>query len=384
LAIRRTRQSAPSFRKLASAAAGSTAFRYPEQLLASFFGTSNVGLAICDRRLRYLAINDTLAKMNGIPARDHIGKTFRDVLGEFSEVVAPVFRQVFVTGKPVLNHVVSGVLPTRRDPGHWIENYFPIVSPTGAVQQVGAVVVEITKERMLEKSLTELNRRLMRARDEEQKRIARELHDSLNQYHTALKLNLGLLRRRSGLGPRQKTILQQSLDLLGQCIDETRMISHFLHPALLDMLGLESAARSLLRDFSRRTAVKTVFKSNMGSRRLLPTLELTLFRVLQEALTNVQRHANSQLVNVSIIRKKQEIVLIIADRGRGISSHHLRSFQQRNPDSGIGLIIMRERLEEHEGDLRIYSSSRGTQLTARLPTSKRTFQPASVPSPVTT
>jgi two-component system NarL family sensor kinase len=334
--------------------------------------------------LRYLAINDTLAKMNGIPARDHIGKTFRDVLGEFSELVAPVFRQVFVTGKPVLNHVVSGVLPTRRDPGHWIENYFPIVSPTGAVQQVGAVVVEITKERMLEKSLTELNRRLMRARDEEQKRIARELHDSLNQYHTALKLNLGLLRRQSGLEPRQKTILQQSLDLLGQCIDETRMISHFLHPALLDMLGLESAARSLLRDFSRRTAVKTVFKSNMGSRRLLPTLELTLFRVLQEALTNVQRHANSQLVNVSIIRKKQEIVLIIADRGRGISSHHLRSFQQRNPDSGIGLIIMRERLEEHEGDLRIYSSSRGTQLTARLPTSKRTFQPASVPSPVTT
>jgi len=384
LGIRRTRQSAPSFRKLASAAAGSTAFRYPEQLLASFFGTSNVGLAICDRRLRYLAINDTLAKMNGIPAQDHIGKTFRDILGEFSEVVAPVFRQVFVTGKPVLNHVVSGVLPTRREPGHWIENYFPIVGPTGAVQQVGAVVVEITKERMLEKSLTELNRRLMRARDEEQKRIARELHDSLNQYHTALKLNLGLLKRHSRLSPGQNKILQQSLDLLRQCIDETRMISHLLHPALLDMLGLESAARSLLRDFSRRTAVKTTFKSNLGSRRLLPTLELTLFRVLQEALTNVQRHADSHLVHVSIVQKKQEIVLTIADRGRGISSQQLHRFQQRNADAGIGLIIMRERLEEHEGYLQISSCSRGTQLTACLPTSKGTFQPASVPLPVTT
>jgi signal transduction histidine kinase len=384
LANRRTRQSTPSFRKLASAAAGSTAFRYPEQLLASFFGTSNVGLAICDRRLRYLAINDTLAKMNGIPARDHIGKTFRDILGEFSEVIAPVFRQIFLTGKPVLNHVVSGVLPTRSEPGHWIENYFPILGPTGTVQQVGAVVVEITKERMLEKSLTELNRKLMRARDEEQKRIARELHDSLNQYHTALKLNLGLLRRHSGLGPRQNTILQQSLDLLGQCIDETRIISHLLHPALLDMLGLESAVRSLLRDFARRTAVKTAFKSNLGSRRLLPALELTLFRVLQEALTNVQRHADSDLVHVSIVRKKREIVLTIADRGKGISLQQLHSFQQRNADAGIGLIIMRERLEEHKGDLRIYSSSRGTRLTARLPTFKRTSESASVPSSLTT
>ena len=289
-----------------------------------------------------------------------------------------------MTGKPVLNHVVSGVLPTRREPGHWIENYFPIVGPTGAVQQVGAVVVEITKERMLEKSLTELNRRLMRARDEEQKRIARELHDSLNQYHTALKLNLGLLKRHSRLSPGQNKILQQSLDLLRQCIDETRMISHLLHPALLDMLGLESAARSLLRDFSRRTAVKTTFKSNLGSRRLLPTLELTLFRVLQEALTNVQRHADSHLVHVSIVQKKQEIVLTIADRGRGISSQQLHRFQQRNADAGIGLIIMRERLEEHEGYLQISSCSRGTQLTACLPTSKGTFQPASVPLPVTT
>ena len=121
-----------------------------------------------------------------------------------------------------------------------------------------------------------------------------------------------------------------------------------------------------------------------GIKATTATLELMLFRILQEALTNVQRHAYSRLVHVSIVRKKQEIVLTIADRGRGISSQQLHSFQQRNAGAGIGLIIMRERLEEHKGDLQIYSSSRGTQLTARVPTSKGAFQPARAPSPVTT
>jgi two-component system NarL family sensor kinase len=321
--------------------------------------------------------------MNGIPARDHIGKTMREVLGDFTDVVEPVFRRVFVTGKPILNHQVSGVLPTRRETGHWIENYFPIWDRTGAIQQVGAVVVEITKEKLLEQSLRDLNYKVMRARDEEQKRIARELHDSLNQYHTALKLNLGSLRRNGDLTHRQETLLQQSLDLLGQCIEDTRTISRLLHPALLDMLGFEPAARTLLSDFSRRSGILTKFKSNLGSRRLLPALELTLFRVLQEALTNVQRHTRSPWVNVSICQKKKEFVLTIADRGAGVPAQQLYSFQQRNTDAGIGLTIMRERLEEHGGQLRIDSNSRGTKLTAIL-RSRRTSKSSRIPSPVTT
>jgi PAS domain S-box-containing protein len=368
LAGRRKERAPLSFRKLASAAAGSKAFKYPEQLLASFFGTSNVGLAICDRRFRYLAVNDTLAKMNGVPARDHIGKTIRDILGDFTDVVEPVFRQVFLTGRPILNHVVSGVLPTRRETGHWIENYFPIWGRTGTIQQVGAVVVEITKERMLEQSLRDLNRRLMRARDEEQKRIARELHDSLNQYHTALKLNLGLLGRNGNLTSSQKKVLQQSMVLLGQCIEDTRTISHLLHPAVLDILGFGAAARTVLGDFSRRSGVVTKFKSSLGSKRLPAVLELTLFRVLQEALTNVQRHAKSSLVNVSVAERRNEVVLTIADSGRGIPARQLESFRRRSADSGIGLMIMRERIEEQKGELTIVSNSRGTKLMVKVPT----------------
>jgi PAS domain S-box-containing protein len=359
-----------SLRRLPSAAAQPKAFEYSEQLLTSFFGTSTVGLAICDRKMRFLAVNDTLGQMNGIPAGEHIGRTMREILGDFTDMIEPIFRRVFVTGEPVLNHVVSGTLPTREDVGHWIENYFPIRDDKGVVQQVGAVVVEITKQKELEQSLRTLNQKLMRARDTEQQRIARELHDSLNQYHSGLKLNIGMLRRSGQLNAKQTEILDQSLELLGECISETRTIARRLHPALLDVLGLESAARALSKDFSRRTGIGVQFKSNLHSKRLPAVAESTLFRVLQEALTNVQRHAESKTVGVTITRRMQEVALKVRDRGRGISPQQLRSFQLKEGDGGLGLIIMEERLDEVGGQLRIRGDKTGTELVATLPVSK--------------
>jgi len=356
-------------RRLPSAAAQPKAFEYSEQLLTSFFGTSTVGLAICDRRMRFLAVNDTLAQMNGVPAGAHIGRTMREILGEFTDTIEPIFRRVFLTGEPVLNHVVSGTLPTRDDVGHWIENYFPIRDDKGVIQQVGAVVVEITKQKELEQSLRALNQKLMRARDTEQQRIARELHDSLNQYHSGLKLNIGMLRRSGQLNVKQTEILDQSLELLGECIAETRTIARRLHPALLDVLGLECAARALSRDFSRRSGIQVQFKSNLRSKRLPAIAESTLFRVLQEALTNVQRHAESESVSVTITRRLREVVLRVRDRGRGISPPQLRSFQLKEGDGGLGLIIMEERLDEAGGQLRIRGDKTGTELVALLPVS---------------
>lgn len=319
--------------------------------------------------MRFLAVNDTLAHMNGVPAGDHIGKTMREVLGDFTDSIEPIFRRVFVTGEPVLNHVVSGTLPTRTEVGHWIENYFPIRDDKGVIQQVGAVVVEITKQKELEQSLRALNQKLMHARDTEQQRIARELHDSLNQYHSGLKLNIGMLRRSGPLNARQTDILEQSLDLLGECIAETRTIARRLHPALLDVLGLESAARALSKDFSRRSGIQVQFKSNLRSKRLPPIAESTLFRVLQEALTNVQRHAETRSVSVTITRRMQEVALKVRDRGRGISPQELRSFQQKEGDGGLGLMIMEERLDEAGGQLRIRGDKNGTELVATLPVS---------------
>jgi formate hydrogenlyase transcriptional activator len=136
----------------------------PEKLLAAYFRSSTVGLAILDSKLRYIAVNHALAEINGIPAPEHLGKTVHDVLGDLAEVVEPEFQRVFSTREPV-SREVSATLPSRTEPGHWIVHYLPIADQTGAVTRVGAVVVEITARKKLEESLHRLDAKLRKEMD---------------------------------------------------------------------------------------------------------------------------------------------------------------------------------------------------------------------------
>src|SRR5271170_2570790 len=110
-----------------------------EQLLNAYFSASKVGLVILDAELRFVAINQTLAEMNGIPAEAHLGKSLREMLGDFAELIEPQFRRVFATQQPILDLEISSVLPTRTEPGHWIEHFIPIKNASGEVAQVGGV-----------------------------------------------------------------------------------------------------------------------------------------------------------------------------------------------------------------------------------------------------
>jgi formate hydrogenlyase transcriptional activator len=124
-----------------------------EPLLTTYFSASKVGLCIWDASFRYLAINQTLAEMHNIPAAEHLGKSAREMLGDFAELIEPQYRRVFETRQPVLNLEVSSILPTRTEPGHWIGHFIPILDAMGEVTQVGGVVVEITEQKKLEESL---------------------------------------------------------------------------------------------------------------------------------------------------------------------------------------------------------------------------------------
>jgi formate hydrogenlyase transcriptional activator len=132
----------------------------PEKLLAAYFRSSAVGVCIVDSELRYLAINNTLAAMNGLPATHHIGKTIKEVLGNAAGAVQPEFHRVFATGEPVDNVEISVVLPTRPEPGHWIGHFFPIKDGAGNVQRIAAVIVEITEQKKLEQSLQHIGGKL--------------------------------------------------------------------------------------------------------------------------------------------------------------------------------------------------------------------------------
>jgi formate hydrogenlyase transcriptional activator len=124
-----------------------------EQLLAAYFGASRVGVCILDTDFRFLAVNPRLAEMNGILAEAHLGKSVREVLGDFAELVEPQFNRVLATQQPVLNLEISFMLPHRTEPAHRIEQYIPIKGTTGKVTQIGIVAVEITERKRLEESL---------------------------------------------------------------------------------------------------------------------------------------------------------------------------------------------------------------------------------------
>src|SRR2546423_8187670 len=136
----------------------------PRELLSALFSSSAVGVAICDRQFRFRAVNDTLAAMNGIPARAHLGKTIHTVLGRVSKQVLPALRHVFSTGQPIVNFEIAAALPKRRHPGHWVANYLPIRDHTGHVQEIGAVILELTEQSAIEASLMRLLDELLRAR----------------------------------------------------------------------------------------------------------------------------------------------------------------------------------------------------------------------------
>jgi len=129
----------------------------PEKLLSAYFNSSTVGLCILDGELRYIVINNALAEMNGIPASDHLGRTVREVLGDFADLVEPEFRRVLTTGEARLNIEISALLPTRKEIGYWIEHYFPIKDDAGTATRIGVVAVEITEQKKLEATLQRLS-----------------------------------------------------------------------------------------------------------------------------------------------------------------------------------------------------------------------------------
>ncbi len=132
----------------------------PEQLIAEYFDSSTIGLCILDSQMRYASVNDALAKMNGIPAEEHMGKSVRELLGDVADLIEPQMRRAFSKGEPILNFEVSAVLSNRREAGNWIEHFFPIRDRRGNVTRGGVVVIEVTEQKKLQETFQSLNARL--------------------------------------------------------------------------------------------------------------------------------------------------------------------------------------------------------------------------------
>jgi signal transduction histidine kinase len=212
-----------------------------------------------------------------------------------------------------------------------------------------------------------LSARILDLQDGERRRVARELHDSVGQYLVGLKINLEQLRANgANLAPAHERLLAETVELAERSIVEVRTISHLLHPPLLDEVGLESAARWYADGFAKRCGLKVNLELSEITNRLPKEVELALFRVLQESLTNVHRHANAKSIEIILTCGAGRVALAIHDDGDGIPHEVLSRFRSRR-SSGVGLAGMRERLSDLDGILEVEKRSRGTTIRAIIP-----------------
>jgi DNA-binding CsgD family transcriptional regulator len=185
----------------------------PYDLLRALFSSSTVGVAIFDREFRYRAINDALACMNGVPADAHLGKTLHAVLGDAATKVQPAFEHVFATGQPLCNFEVVAELPSRSAAGHWNESCFPIKDQAGRVQEVGVMVLELTKCKEIDSALLRLT-------------------DKLTRIISAWRADPVALDGLDSDSDFTRLAGACSVTLLESCLSETRAISKLLHAAL--------------------------------------------------------------------------------------------------------------------------------------------------------
>jgi PAS domain S-box-containing protein len=235
---------------------------------------------------------------------------------------------------------------------------------------------DVTARKRAEEAARSLSGRLLTLQDDERRRIATGLHDSLGQFLTALKINLHLL---STAEETRAKVVSECYEIVDQCLTETRTISHLLHPPLLDEAGFGSAAQWYVDGFADRSGIKVKLDLPPKLGRLHRDVETALFRAVQEALTNVHRHSGSSAVDIRIDLDEEQVRLEIKDYGRGIPKERLNRLTD-DARAGIGIAGMRERARELRGALEIKSDETGTRVIVAIPLLKRTSHDSGEPS----
>jgi len=236
----------------------------------------------------------------------------------------------------------------------------------GVADQVARALLDSQREQVLA-DLRILAGELMRIQDEERRRIGRDLHDSTGQSLAALEIDLERLSKSATrLGSTQRELLGNAIKLARQCATEIRTASYLLHPPLLDELGLVSALRWLADGLRQRGSIEVQLELPEALPRLRPDEELTLFRIAQEALTNVHRHSASPWAAVRLTRVPECIRLEIEDAGRGLAIAE-PGRRAGEPTLGVGLAGMRERIRQVGGTFTVHSAGSGTLICATIP-----------------
>lgn len=303
---------------------------------------------------RFIDVNKSLIKLTGYTYEDFIGKTARDVgMGLELKKRETYYAQLSEFG---VARNVELTLCTKE--GEYREGLLSaeLLELSGEKCRL-AVFHDISEQKKAEHALQDMSRRLVSVQEEERRSLARELHDEIGQSLTAIKI--GLQRLESSGAPKQ---LQQELRIVDDLVQRVRSLSLNLHPALLEKLGLEAALRWLFVEQSKQAGWDLTFDVDSTAARLPEELEISLYRIAQEALTNIIRHANATAVTLRLRHSNEHTELIIKDDGQGVADKS----EQENPS--LGLISIRERTLLLGGEFEIDSApNKGTNLRVSFP-----------------
>ena len=356
--LRGVPEAAPSQHYITSAMTRSLADR--ERLLEAIFQDAPGAMIVTDDALRVVDANPSAFELFGYAREDFLGRNLGDLLPTISSETPAKTQNDF------------------RDAGDF-RSEREICHPNGSRRTAECVIKphflpgrhlfcfrDITPRKRAEESLRRLSLRLMKLRDEERRRIGRELHDGIAQCVAAIKMNLDLTSKEAqALTSKAQNALEEARMLADQCTADLRTACHLLHPPLLDEAGLPAALRWFVEGFAERSGVQVELEVDDEEAKQLPmNASMALFRVVQEGLTNVHRHSQSAMAKVCLTKKVDGVCLEIRDWGCGMPDHVDR---EGSKGVGVGIAGMRERLREFGGALEIAPGQPGTVIRAKLP-----------------
>jgi two-component system NarL family sensor kinase len=279
----------------------------------------------------------------------------------------PSWRWAVGTGV-FIDDVLASVAATRAEVETRVQRtflYIGIITVAALLLVfLSGLLLNIRERRLADAKLKQLTQRVFDAQEEERGRVARELHDGISQILVGIKYALDITRRRVEAGDtRAGETLDKGIGHLSSAINEVRRISRDLRPGILDDLGLGPALKALTDDFRQRTGIETSFNTVVFRNRLDQDAKIALYRIAQEALTNVERHSGATSVQIDLRGHRSGATLRISDNGCGID------MAPNAPTAGIGLRNMQERMEQLGGALRVLSSRTGTVIEAQVPLS---------------
>ena len=328
-------------------------------------------IAVVDREYRYLIANRKFLRLRNMTKEQVVGRFAYDVLNEgvFEAVVKEKLDECF-QGK-VVRFEMKYTYPELGERDVLI-SYFPIEGASG-VDRVACIVVDITERKQLEKVLTGMSRKLIQAQEQERARIARELHENINQRLALLAIEVGQIQQHASSLPFEvRNRMHELQKQTAEISTDLYFMGYELHSSNLEYLGIVAATGSFCREFAARQAVKIDFTHDYIPQPVAHEVSLCLFRILQEALHNAVQHSKARHFGVKLGCSENQLQLTVTDRGIGFDA------EVAMIKGGLGLISMGERARLVNGTIAIESKvTRGTTIRARVPLkSERTSEHA--------